>query len=65
MLHYLILPTNHECKERDHLEYQEVDGSVKLGHKESGLVDLYFIYLCQNRNKWRTIVKKAMNFLVP
>ena len=47
-------------KEGDHLKDLDVDGRITLKYifKKS----LKSIYLTQNRNKWRAVVFKVMNF---
>jgi hypothetical protein len=37
----------------------------KMERKEVGLVDVYWINLAKDRNKWRAVVKTAMNIRVP
>jgi hypothetical protein len=50
-------------KERDHLEDRHGwEVNVKMDRKETGLEGVDWIRLAQDRDQWRAVVNKAMNF---
>jgi hypothetical protein len=54
-------------KERDHLGDPGVDGIIILRWilKEVGFGDMDWIELAQDRDRWRALVKAAVNYRVP
>ena len=53
-------------RERDHLEDPDVDGRIILRwiFRKVGCGGMDWIYLGQERGRWRTLVNAAMNFQV-
>jgi hypothetical protein len=51
-------------KQRDDLEDLEVYGEI-IDFRETGLEDVDYIHLAQNREQWRALVNTVMNHRVP
>ena len=42
----------------------QLEGKIETGLKEMSWVDVNWIYLAEDRNKWRAVVKTVMNVRV-
>jgi hypothetical protein len=55
-----------DLKERVHFKYLGVDGRIILnGSSRSEMGSVDWIYLAQDRDRWRAVVNAVMNLRVP